>query len=286
MSSTCPICHSKREVSFVAKILSKYNVEYLFCSECGLLQTETPYWLKEAYSSAISIADTGLANRNIRISRQLAVLLYFFFDREAQYLDVAGGYGILTRLMRDIGFDFYWHDEFCQNILAKGFERDKAIKFFEAITAFEVIEHVTNPVEFIDESLRESGASTIIFSTELFSGNPPLPNDWWYYTLNTGQHISFFQTKTLQTIANTLSLTLYSSKDIHMLTTRSIEKRLLRILSNKRITGVANLYIKRRLTSKMISDHKALLNSRCYFLFRIKVLTLSIYENHLRLSNL
>ncbi len=40
------------------------------------------------------------------------------------FLDYAGGYGVFTRLMRDIGFDFYWHDPYTQNLFANGFEKD------------------------------------------------------------------------------------------------------------------------------------------------------------------
>ena len=31
---------------------------------CDFLQTEEPFWLKEAYESAIGITDTGIIKRN------------------------------------------------------------------------------------------------------------------------------------------------------------------------------------------------------------------------------
>ena len=40
----CPICNSQRKVSFKAKILNKYEVNYLSCEKCGFLQTEQPFW--------------------------------------------------------------------------------------------------------------------------------------------------------------------------------------------------------------------------------------------------
>ena len=67
----------------------------------------------------IADADTGLVSRNLGIARRLAGLLYFGFDPKARYLDFAGGYGLLTRLMRDRGFNFYWHDLYCENVFAR-----------------------------------------------------------------------------------------------------------------------------------------------------------------------
>ena len=90
------------------KNIKKYDVSYFQCQQCWLLQTEEPYWLDEAYTSAIIIVDTGLTQRNISIASKLAVLIYFKFESTSTYLDIAGGYGMLWRLMRDYGFDFFW----------------------------------------------------------------------------------------------------------------------------------------------------------------------------------
>jgi 2-polyprenyl-3-methyl-5-hydroxy-6-metoxy-1,4-benzoquinol methylase len=258
--NNCPICHHERIKYFEAQVLCKYEVSYLFCTNCGFLQTEKPYWLDEAYSNVIADADTGLVARNISISKKLACILFFLFPKEGKYLDVAGGYGMLTRLMRDIGFDFYWSDIYCENILAKGFERSTNDKLFSAITAFEVLEHVHNPIEFIQSSLKEFNVSTIVFSTELFQGSPPSPESWWYYTLETGQHISFYQLKTLNFIADKLSLNLYSHKNTHILTDKHISKKIIWKLMTSRFSKIIYKYIKKQMKSKTVSDHKLILN--------------------------
>ncbi|MBW4665959.1 MAG: class I SAM-dependent methyltransferase [Cyanomargarita calcarea GSE-NOS-MK-12-04C] len=261
MVENCPICLSKREICFKSTILSKYDVSYLYCNNCGLLQTEHPYWLGEAYNSAIADADTGLVARNISISKRVACILFFLFGKNGKYLDIAGGYGMLTRLMRDMGFDFYWFDLYCENILAKRFEASTTDKAFSAITAFEVLEHVYNPTEFIHKSLKDTEASTIIFSTELFNGEPPKPQSWWYYAFESGQHISFYQPRTLKFIADKLSLFFYSYNGLHLFTKKAVNNQVLLEIMTSRWSTILRHYVKRNLISKTVLDNKYIINN-------------------------
>ena len=260
MNNICPICQLDRDNIFKAKLLQKYEVDYFYCKNCGFLQTEQPYWLEEAYHSAIASTDTGLVGRNVAISKKLACILYYVFEKDSQYLDVAGGYGLLTRLMRDVGFDFYWSDLYCQNIMARGFEASKANNSFSAVTAFEVLEHTYDPIDFISNSISEMECKTFIFSTQLFNGIPPAPSNWWYYAHETGQHISFFQHKTLAFIADKMSLKLYSSgsNGLHILTQKPINDRLFSFLSG-RFSKFIYEYVKRQMSSKLFTDRDLIL---------------------------
>lgn len=240
-------------IAFQAEVLKKHNVVYYHCNECGLLQTEQPYWLTEAYSEAIAEADTGLVQRNILITTKLASLLYFGFDSKASYLDIAGGYGMLTRLMRDYGFNFYWSDKYCQNLLARGFESDKAKDEFLALTAFEVLEHVHDPLAFIKEVMQQYDVRTLIFTTELYGDIPP-SRDWWYYSFNTGQHISFYQHKTLNKLAEQLGLKFYSAHGIHMFTDSTFNNGKFYWLTSG-LAKLVVLYLSRKMTSKTLSDY-------------------------------
>jgi hypothetical protein len=210
MTQRCTICGSETRLSHRATVLSKYDVDYLYCSQCGLLQTEEPFWLDEAYSDAIALSDTGLLTRNIAVAMRLTALLTFAFPRDVRCVDAGGGYGVLTRLMRDIGFDFYWTDPFCENLFAKGFEADRAGGSFSVITAFEVMEHLHDPIAFIRQVVAKYQGVAFAFSTQLFEGSPP-PLEWPYYSFETGQHISFYQRRTLRHIADALGMQLFSS---------------------------------------------------------------------------
>lgn len=248
--------------AFDAKVLAKYDISYSQCSACGLLQTEEPYWLDEAYNDAIAIADTGILQRNISISAKLSVLLYLDFEPKESYLDIAGGYGTLTRLMRDIGFDYYWDDKYCDNLLARGFEGDNSQLSFSVLTAFEVLEHVHDPLLFITEALEKYSANTIMFSTELYEDKVP-EKDWWYYAFNTGQHISFYSSRTLQELAGQLGLKFYSFNGIHVITKKTIKHfLLLKLLTGRYMSFPAALYVRYKLGTRTLEDHYALLNTK------------------------
>jgi len=247
----CKICGNLAETAFRDRILKKYNVQYFSCPNCGYLFTEEPYWLSEAYSNAINNSDTGLAWRNIHFSKIVAGLSYFLFNKKGTYLDFAGGYGLFTRLMRDIGFDFYWLDPYCENIFAVGFEFiNKPGRRIEAITAFEVFEHLPDPIAEISKMLEIS--STIIFSTELLPQRIP-SLDWWYYSFEHGQHISFYSLKTLKIIGDKLDLNVYSLGNFHILTKQKLNiffVRVLSLLANFGLTAI----IRKKMGSKTLDD--------------------------------
>ena len=178
---------------------------------------------------------------------------------EGRYLDAAGGYGMLTRLMRDLGFNFYWKDKYCDNLLVPGFEYSEMLGKCRSVTAIEVMEHLTDPLEFVKEILAEAGAQTIIFTTELYEGEPPRPETWWYYAFPTGQHIGFYQRRTLEALGARLGLTLSSANGLHILSKSPVNDHLLKFLTNRWMSRLGPWWIRRRLGSKTMSDHELML---------------------------
>lgn len=218
----CSICGNTMTRAFSSRVLNRYHATYHRCTECGFMQAENPVWLEEAYRGPIVGADTGLVSRNMGSAAILATLLSLCFDRRAAYLDIGGSHGLLTRLMRDRGFDCYWHDPYCQNLMARGFNAEQSARPFAALIAFEVIHRTPDPLQFIRDHLKKFNCSTMLFSTVLYEGESQPPKDWWYYSFNTGQHISFFQEKTLLAMARRLELNFYSVNGIHILTDKCI----------------------------------------------------------------
>ncbi|MCW5314646.1 glycosyltransferase [Nostoc sp. KVJ3] len=231
----CKVCESDSVFLGNAKVLGKYKVDYYQCSNCGFVQTEEPFWLQEAYSKAIAGTDVGLVFRNLMFSSIASKLIFNFFDHEARFLDYGGGYGLFVRLMRDNGFNFYWIDKFCENIFAKGFEfleiEGKQTVNLEMVTAFEVIEHLVNPVNEIKEILKYS--RNFLFSTELLPNVGYHPNEWSYYSLDEGQHISLYTHKSLAIIAEKFNLNFYSNgSTLHLFTEKYLPDNLFVELNN------------------------------------------------------
>lgn len=216
----CKICSANVQFIFNAVVLNRNKVDFYVCPNCGYIQTETPYWIDEAYNSAIVSTDTGIMIRNNRLKEITSVVIQRFFNLNKKFLDYGGGYGILTRQMRDMGFDFFWYDKYAKNLVARGFEYDN--QKIELITAFEVFEHLSNPLDEISEILKLS--KNILFSTETYGDVLPNPEEWWYYSFDSGQHISFYNVKTLQHIAKKLNVNYYTNNsDIHLFTEKEID---------------------------------------------------------------
>lgn len=215
----CKICSSPSNKIFNAKILYKYDVDYFQCTNCGFGQTEKPYWLQEAYVSSMNLSDTGVMYRSERMSKITTSIIYFFFKTKGIYLDYAGGFGVFTRQMRDIGFDFYWQDPYTKNEIARGFEGSLDQKY-DAVTTFESFEHFENPIEELEKILKLT--DTIIFTTDLISIPAPKHSDWWYYASEHGQHVAFHSKKSFQVLATKFGLNYHNAMNVHILTKKNL----------------------------------------------------------------
>ncbi|MFZ0456230.1 MAG: class I SAM-dependent methyltransferase, partial [Ignavibacteriaceae bacterium] len=234
----------------------KYDVQYFRCKNCEYIFTEEPYWLEEAYKHAINIFDTGILDRNLHFRKLVSILIYFFYVKRKKFLDYAGGYGIFTRLMRDTGFDFCWDDPFCENIMAKGFEYNPNEKNrIQLLTAFEVFEHLVNPVNELEKMLEIS--KSIVFSTELVPVPLPMPDEWWYYAFEHGQHISFYSKKTLVMLANKFNLNFYNYNNLFLFTDKNISRIVFNSMMSLNKIGLY-MFVKKVLKSKTMEDHFAL----------------------------
>ena len=224
---------------FKAKILNKHEISYFECLDTGYIQTENPYWLEEAYSSAITKLDIGLIRRNINLSTIVDRFIRGNFNPQSVFLDYSGGYGLFTRLMRDRGFDYWNTDKYCQNIFAEFNDLSYYPKDnnFNLATAFEVLEHFEDPIKQIEEPL--SFSENLLFSTELIPEIKGSMKDWWYFAFETGQHVSFYTAKSLEFIARKNNRNFYTNgKNLHLFTTSNFKHNPFEILSEKRLPFV------------------------------------------------
>jgi hypothetical protein len=253
--AACRVCAKSSKFVFDQSMLG-YTVRYFECPHCGYLQTETPYWLDEAYVSAINDADTGIMERNQQNVGKVILTLLSLGALKGTVVDYASGYGILVRLLRDAGVDARWSDKYCENLLARGFEAQD--NRCDLLTAFEVFEHLVDPVTELRGMLAE--APTVLLSTELIRTPETPPRDWWYFGRDHGQHVGFFRTTTLETMARILGCHYHTDgRSIHLFSLRPIPRGWSQLIGRSRWWPAVARVALRSLT---ISDSQRIVRAR------------------------
>jgi hypothetical protein len=234
---TCKICDTPSTLHGETEVMRKYTVRYFRCSACGFIQTEQPYWLEEAYSTAIAQQDVGIMRRNLANCELTSAVLNLLFPRITKAVDYGAGHGVLVRLMRDRGFDFCWLDRYATNDYARGFEYVEGSKV-EFLTAFELLEHLTDPISDLSQLMELS--SNVFVSTCIVPEPVPLLPDWWYFVPTTGQHIAFYTLKALQKIAERFGRRLLSHGSYHLFTKEPRSEVLFELATRSRIARIVN----------------------------------------------
>lgn len=220
----CKICKSDTCASGEAVVMGKYTALYRRCINCGFLFVDNPFWLQEAYNDAITSTDMGTVSRADRNSLITKATIDVFFRTSKIYLDYGAGYGMFVRRMRDLGYDFHAYDLHCHNM----FSEQVALasldgKHYDLSTAFEVFEHLENPLSIIN--LLFAVADHLLITTELLPDPAPSLDEWWYFAPEHGQHISFFTLKSLKVMAETGNRFLYTNgSNIHLFSRKRLSE--------------------------------------------------------------
>jgi hypothetical protein len=230
---SCRLCGSATEPFGELVVLGRHRARYQRCISCGYVFIENPHWLDEAYTDhTIAELDTGIVRRNLWLTDAVDALLRLRFCGVRTALDYGAGTGLFVRLMRDRGHDFRWSDPHCENLFALGFEAE-ANATCDLVTCFEVAEHLTDPLPMFEQLAAR--APVLLFSTELLPARNPRPGEWYYYAPETGQHIGFFTTASLQFVANKLGRHFASDgKMLHAITAEPLNPLWLRLVARPR----------------------------------------------------
>jgi SAM-dependent methyltransferase len=158
--------------------------------------------LDEAYASEDAAQafnpDGGRFMRNYSAFRYISALHQAeVFPPHPLLLDFAGGYGLLTQMLYDGGFNAYQTDPFvpvpffASNRCISDLERIPS-GTFDAVTALEVFEHLTNPQETVARLARIlKPTGTLVLSTGLYESGVH-DGSWPYLAKEGGQHVTFW----------------------------------------------------------------------------------------------
>lgn len=254
--SGCLVCASTVLPFESALVLDKYHAEFVRCSSCGLIFASEPSWIAESYETVYAQTDLGVADRALLNAATVALLIRLFGRGACSGVDFGGGNGLFVRLMRDRGFDFRLFEPQAENVFAGGYETDSLD--FPLLTAFEVLEHLEAPHQDLGPALGR--AELGFFSTALLPDPPPPLGDWWYYQLETGQHITFWTKEALRRFAVPYGLKVSSTKNFHVFAKSRIPASLLRALASARLSKFVNLWPSRK--SLLESDYESRFGKR------------------------
>jgi methyltransferase family protein len=195
----CRLCDGALVKRFDALVLGRYRVQYLRCEACGSLQTEVPYWLTEAYDSALAAIDTGAVERCLRCQAAIVATVRILGLR-GRVLDFGGGAGLLCRLLRDAGLDAWLCDKYAEPVYAPAFALAPSAAQpggIALLSAIEVFEHCADPAAELG-ALFERRPAVLFASTEPYRGEGA---SWWYLNASAGQHVFFYSPQALALLA-------------------------------------------------------------------------------------
>jgi Methyltransferase domain len=214
MNESCRLCGGATSVAFPMKVLGRHEVALYRCSACASLQVQQPFWLEEAYSSAIAVMDTGAVERNLVCQAGIA-LVAWVLGLKGRFLDFGGGTGLLCRLLRDRGHDAYVYDRYAEPEYARAFSVtsiDRESPAVDLLTAIEVFEHLDNPGTQIEE-LFAVRPKVLVATTVPYDEEGP---DWWYLCPETGQHVFFYSRRALKEIAGRFGYVYFEAGPFHI----------------------------------------------------------------------
>jgi Methyltransferase domain len=232
--TACRLCHGPTALAHKVLVLAKYDVSYYRCQKCGSLQTEYPYWLAESYADAQASIDPGSARRVLDSYILVEMVARIFACRKL--LDFGGNTGFLCRLLRDRGYDAFTFDRYVTSIYAPHF-LGRPSEPHDLVSAFEVMEHFTNPAIDLDQLFR-ARPRIVLATTELFSGQSAA---WWYLAPREGQHVFFYSANAARFIADQYGYHLYIGRGFLLFSDTSVsfvKRQIMRLFLRPRILHV------------------------------------------------
>ena len=256
----CPICHSQVRDFSQLLIRGKFEGRYLKCTSCNFIHAENPSWLEGSFTDALNSLDIGSVDRCNIVADFVEVLANSLKVDNPKVLDWGGGYGLLTRILRDRGVRCSHYDPYTESLFAENIDLQSGSKF-DLIVLSEVMLHITDPVSTLTELLKLS--DNIMFTAVI--APPDVTPEWWYFMPDTGQHVAIFSQQTIPELGSALKVNTLSDKQFFHLVAKDQPGVLTRLLFTKRVIpfGVAALlYLKRQVMRALGKSNSLLENDQ------------------------
>jgi len=254
----CPICRS--EVAHFSTITIRGNIsgEYKICKNCKFIYAQDPKWLEESFTDSLNSLDIGSVDRCNIVADFVEVLLKSLKVDNPKVLDWGGGYGLLTRILRDRGVSCFHYDPYVDPLFAKNTVLTSNTKF-DLVILSEVMLHMTSPVDTLSELLAIS--KHVVFTAVV--APPDVSPEWWYFMPDTGQHVTIFSERSIAELGAALNARVLSDDKFFHLITKDTPRVTIRLLFTKRFIpfGLAALLYLQRQIKRAIGKNNSLLQN-------------------------
>lgn len=251
MKYPCRACGSELEC-VVRLPVRRVPTDLYRCERCGLYEFPEPDWLDAAYADPIAAIDVGILTRSLYAARVTEAVVRAEKLGRRRHLDYGGGYGLLTRQLRDRGIDMYHQDPLAENLFAQTFEGEIEGDY-GAVTLIEVLEHLSDPLELIETLSRH--AELIIVSTVLVPDPIEDITDWWYLIPDLGQHITFYTPAALTAIADRVGMQVVTNGlNLHVFSRRPLSRTSERVIKDVRYARFVARALRMRDRAKPLTD--------------------------------
>lgn len=221
----CPSCESK---SF-SKEMHKDHFTLVRCNNCDLVYTNPIFddeHYKETYRSEDYqqiVKDLGEASHEYRLKRfgneRIKIMKEFLPSKDSiKYLDVGCSTGFVVEAAKNIGWEAIGID---LNPSAVSFGKSRGLdlrnssldeisfpeNYFDAITLFDVLEHLSNPKDILEQSLKylKKGGIIFIYVPNFDSASRVLLDLDAHFIWPT-HHLNYYTPKTLTQLMKSLNL--------------------------------------------------------------------------------
>jgi len=191
----CSLCNS----DIKDQIIDNQRKKYTICNNCGLILLDKEFYVSpEAEKQRYMLHENNTDNKGYidYLNKIISSSLTPFLKPGGRLFDYGcGPEKSWAGILKEIGFHVSTYDPYFDN------NKDWVDKYFDAVTAIEVFEHMITPkidLENISRCLRTG--SLLIVRTMLHNNNSEDFIKWWYKDDPT--HVSFYSETTINYICN------------------------------------------------------------------------------------